>query len=193
MSDRPSRRRVLAALGAGVTAGLAGCSGSDPGGDQEDPATDTEGEPEEAPESTTDEAESTTDGGDSTDDTEDGGTSGRTIPGEVSNDLTGLEVVDHEAAVGEDGFSGAVTVRNVGDETATLVDHALDFVLYDADDSVVTSVGTWGTETREPAPGEESVMEFVDGPMNDDTDFTVVESYVVELTCSVADPGVYCP
>lgn len=99
---------------------------------------------------------------------------GRQIPGEVSNDLTGLEVVDHGAAVGEGSFSGTVTVRNDGEETATLVDHAIDFKLYDADDSILTTVGTWGSENKEPAPGEESVMEFSPGP-SVDADLTLAE------------------
>jgi len=117
----------------------------------------------------------------------------RDVPGEVNNDLTGLGVVNHEAAVGEEGFSGTVTVRNVGDETATLIDHAIDFKLYDADESLVTTIGSWGSENKEPAPGEESVMEFSDGPVNDGVDFTLVESYVVELTCGNFETGVYCP
>jgi hypothetical protein len=144
----------------------------------------------------TDEEGGTTESEEDSSTTESGATEGtptREISGEVSNDLTGLEVVDHEATVGEGGFAGTVTVRNVGDETATLVDHVIEFEVYDGDDSIVSSVGGWGAETKEPAPGEESVMEFFDGPVNDDIDFTQVESYVVVLTCDVFSEGVYCP
>jgi hypothetical protein len=166
-----------------------GGDGGDTAGDEDSSGDDTGGSDGDG--ETTDDG-STESGDDSTPTEEGEETPTRELSGEASNDLTGLEVVDHEAAVGEESFSGTVTVRNVGDETATLVDHAIDFKLYETDESILTSIGSWGSENKEPAPGEESVMEFFDGPAVD-ADFSLVESYVVELTCGNFETGVYCP
>lgn len=204
MSDRPSRRRILAGLGAGFMAGIAGCSDSDSAAQTEgttaetdtDTTTGTDDEAESPENETTDDeeestAEQSTDD-ESTDDGDNGGTSGRAISGGVRNDLNGLEVVEHSATVGEDGFTGSLTVRNVGDETASLLDHEIEFELFDAEGEILAGLEGWKGETRELDPGEEGVMEFFDGPATD-VDFSLVESYEVVLTCSVASPGVYCP
>lgn len=111
----------------------------------------------------------------------------------MSNDLAGLEVIDHGAAVGEDGFSRDVTVRNVGDETTRLTSYVIEFELYDADDSIVAAISSFRSDNAEPASGEENVNEFFPGIPNEDEDFTVVESYVLVLTCDVFTEGVYCP
>ena len=166
-----------------------GGDGGDTAGDEDSSGDDTGGSDGDG--ETTDDG-STESGDDSTPTEEGEETPTRELSGEASNDLTGLEVVDHEAAVGEKSFSGTVTVRNVGDETATLVDHAIDFKLYETDESILTTIESWGSENKEPAPGEESVMEFFEGPAVD-ADLTLVESYVVELTCGKFETGVYCP
>lgn len=197
--ENRSRRAYLAAVSAVGLAGVAGCSGN---GDGNSPADNESPENETLSDDTgtetssngddTTETPSESEDNETTDTTDD--PSERQIPGEVSNDLTGLVVVDHEATIGgEDGFSGTVTIRNNGDHTTRLTDYVIKYILYDADGSIVTSVGGFRSDNPEPAAGEESANEFFPGPASRDEDFTVVESYELELTCDVFSEGVYCP
>lgn len=186
-----SRRKFLTTLSVAVGFGLSGClsddgDGGEDGDSSEDDAQDGEGNGDSGDGNDDSGGDSTTESGETSE------TSGREITGEVNNELEGLEVLDHSVHVSEDSLSGSVTLRNVGSETASLVDHEIKIRVFDAEGSVLGAVGSWGGDKRELAPDEEGVMEFSPGPAFD-ADLSLIESYAVVLTCSVADPGVYCP
>ena len=157
---------------------------------------DTDGDKEDGDESDDDGGTESGDDSTATDTDTDQETSTREISGEVSNDLTGFEVVEHAGEVGEDSFTGFLTLRNAGDETANVVYHELEFDLFDDEDSLLGDVSSIkipsGTSNREVPPGETVELEFFPGS-SVDIDFSQIASYEVVLTCSVADRGVYCP
>lgn len=176
------RREFLKTLSVVVGFGLSGCLSGDSG----DNGNSDEGEAD------GDESNNHNGSDSSTIESGNGEMSGRQITGEVNNDLSGFEVLEHSVYVSEDSLSGSVTLSNVGNETASLFDHQIDIQVFDAEGSVLGSVGSWSGDKRELGPGEEGVMEF--SPRSAfDADFSLIESYEVVLTCSIADPGVYCP
>jgi len=121
-------------------------------------------------------------------------TSTRQVAGEVSNDLTGFEVLEHNVRVGDDSLTGLVTLRNVGEETPTVIYHEMEIRLFDAEESIIGAIGSIKITrgSREPAPDEEVTLEFFPGPAVD-VDFSQVASYEVVLTCGPTNRGVYCP
>lgn len=163
-----SRRTVLGSLVTAVSVGVAGCSGGGDGGDGGN-----------------DESGGTTSGGDSND----GG--GESSMESVTNELDGFRVVDHSGEVDGENYAVTADVKNVGDQTASIIEHGFELVLYDSSGNDITGSGNSVAAINQGEWTAGKTIEIqmsvgIDGEPSD------VASYEIVITCDSFDDGVYC-
>lgn len=90
-------------------------------------------------------------------------------------------------------FAVTPTVRNDGDQEASLQDYQYDLTLYDRDDSDITPGNTWKARPDTVQPGETGTIliqvTFSSAP---DTYPEDVDRYELILTCGPDNAGSYC-
>jgi hypothetical protein len=152
------RRTLLTACATATAAAVAGCGGSS-GSDGSDGG----------------------DGGD-------GGNGGASIPGEIDNGVSGIEVTDHRSNPQSAGWAVEMTVENVGDQETNLNEYSYGVTPYDAEDTALSQGGGSASGTIRIEPGETATV-YVYGPA--DVSESDVARYEVVIACFDGD-GVYC-
>jgi hypothetical protein len=200
VSDRVTRRRVLAGLSTGLVVGLAGCGTSDPDSDDDGGGTPTD-------EGTADTATETEDDGGTPTDGDEGDTdtptatpspeAGGALDGMTSR-VEELEIVSAEQDVADEGDPSPtgtwllhLGVRNTGEQETDVMEYAYDGTLYDAEGNGLarTSGKSGGDESIAP-PGE--VGDLTLTVPAEEVDPDAVARVEVTIACAAIWDGVYC-
>lgn len=205
MSDDLSfteRRRFLVLVGAGVTAGLSGCSGGDDAGTPTEMSTPTNTPtPTETPTNTprstdtptpTDTQTSTPSPMATTTSTPATPDDGEPVGEVVDNAVEELEITDWSGRIDDDDFVVTLSIKNTGNQQTQLVKYWYDIRLYDAENTNIRlGKNTQSpSEETDPAPGEVGVLNAVISLENDNPED--VARYETSITCTLADDAVYC-
>lgn len=198
-----NRRRVLLALGAAVTAGLAGCSGDDPGadGDGASGGDDARGG----------DGDATGDGSGADAGGSGGEPSDRTTfsqPASIGDPMGSIHhnrieafvvlgansfVADGHEFVPDGRFAVDVRIGNNGAEPADPDRYIFSLGLQDANGESIHSRTRVRAETEELPPGESAVVTLWDGG-DEGANPDAIDAYELWIDCSVASAdGIYCP
>lgn len=197
-----NRRQVLLALGAAATAGLAGCSGDDPGedGDEVSGGDGTRGSDGDADDGS--EADAGGSGGES---------SGRATfqqPASIGDPMGSIHhnrieefvvlgansyVADGHEFVPDGRFAVDVRIGNNGAEPADPDRYIFSLSLEDASGESIHSLTRVRAETEELPPGDSAVLTLWDGG-DEGANPDAIDAYELWIDCSVASAdGIYCP
>lgn len=193
-----SRRRILVAIGVGVTTGLAGCSGSSPEGG--DDGTSTDGGPDDTPTDTeaSDETPSETVEEDTATPSP---TATSTSSGflSVTNRVDELEIVgaEQDVATESDGSpSGTwllhLEVRNNGDRETDVFEYDYSGVVYDTDGNALVRIQSKSKENEESIAPQGEVGTLTLTVLEEEIDSEEVGRVEVTLRCAAIWDGVYC-
>lgn len=109
----------------------------------------------------------------------------------IKNELSGLEVVNPSSELTDDRFEMSFSVKNVGDETASITDHNIYAELYDSCGNQFDKTSEIQVRAGNPEPGESASVTLVSRKKMDD--ISKIGSHKIVLSCGTFDDGVYCP